>query len=463
MDCPICGVTKPHSATRCNCGYDFGLHSIENPYLERRENATSADEGVRIVDISFRVKLWKRILSTSHLFQVMAFTLLLSLPYLSIHAVDVAGGVGTLLFVGPPALCCLAFAISRQFERWSKTTAVAVGSVGILLAGLTLVSLPRMSIPELGVAMVFCYALVSGPYALLRYRARFGINIHHGPPAAASHNVSGFSDAGVVILFVAAALADVGVCVFLLRGLLPDLGDWDEVYFLVTLLLIFLGLLRYRMVKRRRQLPAAELRKVDNRAPVLLLRSFADDMTVVPRLYQGWFSLLPFWFERATRRYFEEAITEELSDYGPVIAIGKPGEPLPPPGAAREYIEGNEWQSRVETLAHESQIIVLILAGTKGVLWETRNLVALGALSKVMLLVPPVRLEVELNQRWKVVRGALEDVGVSRLPADISARRIIAMTFRGVAVNSLLIARNREELSYREALAAAFSRVAIPG
>jgi hypothetical protein len=373
------------------------------------------------------------------------------------------GGVGALVSVGIAALCCVAFAISRQFERWSKTTALAVGSIGILFTGLTLASLLRMSFPELGLAIVFCYTLLSGPYALFRYRARFGTNVHHGPAGAPFHNVSGFSDAGVGILFVAAALTYVAVSIFLSRGLLPSLGDRNAVYFLVTYLLIFLGLLRYRMVQRRRQLAAAELRKVDKRAPLLLLRSFADDMTEVPRLYEGWFSFLPFWFWRATRRYFEEAITEELSNYGPVIAIGKPGEPLPPHGAAREYIAGDEWQSRVETLAQESQMIVLILAGTKGVLWEIGKLVELGALSKVMLLVPPVRPKAALSQRWKGVRDALEGVGVSRLPADISAGRTIAMSFRGVAANSLVIARIREELSYREALAAIFSGPAIPG
>jgi hypothetical protein len=39
MDCPICGLTNPKSALRCDCGYDFASRSIETSYLDRRSTA----------------------------------------------------------------------------------------------------------------------------------------------------------------------------------------------------------------------------------------------------------------------------------------------------------------------------------------------------------------------------------------------------------------------------------------
>jgi hypothetical protein len=39
MDCPICGLTNPKSALRCDCGYDFASRSIKTSYLDRRSTA----------------------------------------------------------------------------------------------------------------------------------------------------------------------------------------------------------------------------------------------------------------------------------------------------------------------------------------------------------------------------------------------------------------------------------------
>src|SRR5262249_17876664 len=64
--------------------------------------------------------------------------------------------------------------------------------------------------------------------------------------------------------------------------------------------------------------------------PVLLLRSFTDDVAGIPPNM-----LIPRWFRR--RKRLEETIGEQLTGAGPFVAIGRPGERLPQLGASRLY------------------------------------------------------------------------------------------------------------------------------
>jgi hypothetical protein len=78
-----------------------------------------------------------------------------------------------------------------------------------------------------------------------------------------------------------------------------------------------------------------------------------------------------------------------LNDYGPVIAIGRPGEWAPPLGAARKYVT-DDWQGEVLDLINKCQLIVVILGKTNGLAWEIQQLIRLGVLKKLILVIPPV-------------------------------------------------------------------------
>ena len=62
----------------------------------------------------------------------------------------------------------------------------------------------------------------------------------------------------------------------------------------------------------------------DERAPVLFLRSFEDDQFQFRRpswqLHMRWFDLWSF------RRNVNEAMIDEVALYGPVVALGRPGD-----------------------------------------------------------------------------------------------------------------------------------------
>jgi hypothetical protein len=109
------------------------------------------------------------------------------------------------------------------------------------------------------------------------------------------------------------------------------------------------GLAAWRLWRRSQRLMAinaVEVMATDPRPPVLYLRSFKDDGAVLldsekPRTMA--------WIHRglaATTPEQESAVA--LSSVGPVVAVGRPSEPLPELGAARLYVAHEAWQAEVD-------------------------------------------------------------------------------------------------------------------
>lgn len=154
------------------------------------------------------------------------------------------------------------------------------------------------------------------------------------------------------------------------------------------------------------------VKKRDRRQPFLLLRAFDDDdrfMVHGPRVGltrggdDGWVR---------GEVSLEEALVKVLTDdYGPVVAIGRPGEWAPPLGAARHYVTG-DWQSEVRDWIHASRMIVVILGSTPGLGWELEQLLRLRVLPKVVLVLPPVPPDEHLR-RWRRFAAAARAAGVA--------------------------------------------------
>src|SRR5262249_22061898 len=71
-----------------------------------------------------------------------------------------------------------------------------------------------------------------------------------------------------------------------------------------------------------------------------------------------------------------------------VVAIGRPGERLQKPGAARLYVDDGLWTSVVAELMASSRLVFLGLNGekTEGIDWEIDNLAKRGHLQKTIIL-----------------------------------------------------------------------------
>ncbi|MEU0877064.1 hypothetical protein ABZ345_00585 [Lentzea sp. NPDC005914] len=129
---------------------------------------------------------------------------------------------------------------------------------------------------------------------------------------------------------------------------------------------------------------AAQALRTDWRKPVLYLRGFGDDPEAAvvdeqPALTSS--GLLSIHSR-------EEHLIGALRAFGPVVAVGRPGEQLPHLGAARFYLPGDDWQSGVLRLMELSQLIVLRLGDGDGVWWEVDQARDTQPPGKLVLLIP---------------------------------------------------------------------------
>ncbi len=144
---------------------------------------------------------------------------------------------------------------------------------------------------------------------------------------------------------------------------------WPDV---VSLVLALVAWRLWRRSRRHEAISADEALARDPRPPVVYLRSFRDDGEAV---IEGGTPI--HWALRATRAGSdEETMADILARLGPVIAVGKPGEPLPELGAARVYVSHDQWQQRVIALMQQAQLVVIRVGSSQGVMWEIEQALA---------------------------------------------------------------------------------------
>lgn len=197
---------------------------------------------------------------------------------------------------------------------------------------------------------------------------------------------------GRIILFVGRAFGAASV----IAGLLSlCIGLWVSIITIVLGSLIFVvaaltGSLLCRTGKRLTTKRAEDLLRQDDRSPVLYLRSFVDDR-IAGKAVMGSQPMdvlikpLALAFTADTE---EEILTSELNRVGPCVAVGIPGERLPPIGAARMYFEDAVWEEEVRKLMKRSELVVMRAGNTKGFLLELGMAVESLDPKKLVILLP---------------------------------------------------------------------------
>jgi hypothetical protein len=139
-----------------------------------------------------------------------------------------------------------------------------------------------------------------------------------------------------------------------------------------------------------KRLAARAIWKVGNAAgdpPVLFLRSFEDDQFDFGGRSRNplrrWLDLWAF------RRNLDETLVDEVARYGPVVALGRPGEKSAPFGAARYYATQDEWQRVITDAARRAHTIVIVAGATPGVRWEYDLLARERLIERTVLLFRP--------------------------------------------------------------------------
>ncbi|MFQ5624098.1 MAG: hypothetical protein ACE5FS_11955 [Paracoccaceae bacterium] len=113
--------------------------------------------------------------------------------------------------------------------------------------------------------------------------------------------------------------------------------------------------------------PAEEVLAADKRPPVVYLRSFANEANATDA-------------ERGFAAMFEPI--------GPFVAIGAPGEKLPPLGAARLYLAGRNWKQKVSELLRQAELVLVYGGETPGLGWEVSRVRKMLHPSRVTIMVP---------------------------------------------------------------------------
>ena len=195
--------------------------------------------------------------------------------------------------------------------------------------------------------------------------------------------------------------------------------------------------------KRKSALRGTAIRRIDRRPPVLLLRSFDDDMMIVKESRGS----------RSTDLHrkgmtFERVVEDHLSPFGPFVAIGRPEEPLSPLGAARDYVPDSDWQDEVQQRIQAAAIVVLMIGTSQGLAWELARLRDLGQLHKLILLFPPVD---DVVNRWATLVARDQASGLPILPGEVRPEATLALIYAD-DLTPLVIEAKRDEWSYETAL-----------
>ena len=200
------------------------------------------------------------------------------------------------------------------------------------------------------------------------------------------------------------SLNDLGLVAALLGFVVAPSG------FLLSLFLAFKLIYRGKQYSARGKAAKAE---ADARQPVLYFRPFVMD-EVVSRLFRQALGrgVWPWFFS------VEEQLADALEPIGPLVAIGKPGEQLPTPGAVREYFDATTWQKAVQRWLSIARIIILRPGISEGLWWELKEAVAAKTAERLLILM--LKMKQAEYLRFSQVLG--DRLGI-RLPDVYEVRR----------------------------------------
>lgn len=188
----------------------------------------------------------------------------------------------------------------------------------------------------------------------------------------------------------------------------------------------------------------------DRRPAALYLRSFDDDEVLLPSIVSARRPLLELFSLRGTDP-FEESVAWELSTYGPVVAVGRPGRRLASLGAAREHLSDDAWMEQVSKRMDEAALIAVATGETDGLSWELGRLVTAGHLAKTVFVFPPVA-PASNESRWAATARALENAGAVVGPLPVPAGLVHTASVGASGAVRVTTSKLRDEASYRTAI-----------
>ena len=138
-------------------------------------------------------------------------------------------------------------------------------------------------------------------------------------------------------------------------------------------------------IKRNTSISLEDLLSIDKRLPIVYLRSFKDDNSFVEQKLhipgQG--------ISNIRGNYtMEDVVVSVLRNRGPVVAIGIPGERLPPSGAGRVYVDDDKWREVIRDYISKARHVIVLLGETSGLSEEYRYILESRKLYQTIFLFP---------------------------------------------------------------------------
>jgi hypothetical protein len=191
-----------------------------------------------------------------------------------------------------------------------------------------------------------------------------------------------------------------------------------------------------------------ELSRSGSRRPIFYLRSFNLDKSTArvsffDSLLFGWWAPNP-----------ELTMARRLRRYGPVIAIGRPGETLPPLGASRFYVSDDKWKEKVEDVARAAQLVIWTTGTTEGLRWEISHLLATTPMDKLVVMAHPHLMRILPPDReieWKRFLDEFGSAFPHRFPTYLGITRFFRFDrdARPVGETSLRALIRAKGMTYR--------------
>ena len=166
-------------------------------------------------------------------------------------------------------------------------------------------------------------------------------------------------------------------------------------------------------------LPASRLLKNEAGRYVLYFRSFSDDLSAETT--------------SIAESSLEERLCQALNFIGPVMAIGKPGERLATPGAARLYVQDADWRQTALQLMTRARLVLIRMSDSPGLRWE---------ISTVLDRVPPTNILIffdrsyrnEVRERlYRSLASSLRERGSQDLPETLGAAVFLCFAQSGAS------------------------------
>ena len=129
-----------------------------------------------------------------------------------------------------------------------------------------------------------------------------------------------------------------------------------------TLGMIGIGVACFYTARRMTAISIQEILAKNPSPPILYLRSFGDDTDMDKMRLYG-----------IVNTTYERMITDAFDGYGPMVAIGRPGEELASLGAARMYVQDEYWKTIVSDLMSRARAVILRVGETPGLQWELKE------------------------------------------------------------------------------------------